>query len=366
MMAAQVANQDAERQLFRYDMPEQERGMTDLLDAHKAGMRFQYVALTGADVEDHSARIRRLISLTPKVSKSEIAQKNLPRIRLVEDAEKFSLSQAIPRAGREFILLNKATIVFTPLTSFADDYSVLKVCLMDMRMRNRQLRASVKTNTNIQVKMEFALDHCIPRKECENVFLQFIREQSTMVNGSMWGVVQVQLELIESDYPFIENMKEVVGVLSLPSSGLDKFEKDPMHLDITTHNNHRMKMQDLYQMGDITDETTPMVQKTGKLTYAKSSAPAKPALKAPVAPQMPIRPPSDIDWSDVHNAMKPQIPDDQVSIDVEESDPIQYQIPSSSKGTMSLEEDDDDDEEDIPMPPTPPKRKSVSFGLKDV
>jgi len=323
--ASQVMTAKSERQLFRFDLPQQERGLTDLIKTHKPGDRFQYIALTGADVEDHSSRIRRLVQLRPTVSQREIPITQMPKIKLFKDIEKFPLSQVIPKKGRDFLLINRATILFTPLTSFADDYSVMKCSLIDMRMISNQERSSVRANTNIMVKLEFSMDHCIPREAADQVFLMFGREISNMNAGNMWGVVQVQLEIMELDYPKMENMKEVVAVHALPSSGLETFEKDPMHLDITMHNNHRARLQEFYDDGDVADETAPMKEKTKKVSYAKSHAPGKQVVRHMPGehhnPSMFAGQVSDGNWSFMKGRTRSRIPDDEASIDpVEEGE----------------------------------------------
>jgi len=365
-LAGQVVNSDSERQLFRFKMPTQERGMTDLIDSHQSGNRFQYVALTGSDVEDHSSRIRRLIQHSPRISKSEIPLSDLPKIRLFKDMERFPLDQILPKKGKEFINLNKATIVFTPLTSFADDYSVMKCSLMDTRMRTRIERSSVKANTNIQAKIEFSMDHCLPRDAASQVFLVFNREIANMNAGNMWGVVQVQMEIIESDLPFMENMREVVAVLTLPSAGLDTFEKDPMNLDITMHNNHRERLQDLYAMGEVADETEPMHEKTKKITYAKSSAAGSKMLisKSQGMVDVPMKQSqsSGGDWSFMSAPRRNQISDDLASISAEDdedadSDSSYNRIRDVVKTTPTPAfESDDEDVEDLF-----PDKKSVSL-----
>lgn len=385
-IAGQVVNADAERQLFKYEMPSQQRGLTDLIQSHKNGSRFQYVALTGADVEEHGSRIRRLLMTRAIYNKSQIPTKDLPRLRLKEDSERFSLGDAIPAKGKEFILLNKATIVFTPLTSFADKYTTMKISLMDMRLETDQERSSVKANTNVTVKCEFSMDHCVPRTDVNEVFLMISREVSHLSTGRMWGVVQVQLEVLETDFPFMENMKEVVGVLGLPSSGLDTFDKDPMHLDITMHNNHRMKMQDLYASGDIVDETAPMKEKTGRIAYAKSSVAPKSALKKPAETQYDdfISQSIGSEWDYVKTAPKPRIAEDEISEEPEEdgrsirspSPPVRNNHATPPRGDDMMSDtvfgDPEEDEEEVrmyglsTMKPNKGKKEKVAFKVADV
>lgn len=332
--ANRIVNSDAERQMYRFDMPEQQRGMTDLIDQHKTGNRFQYVALTGSTVEEHGSRIRRLVGLQPAFSSNQIPIRDLPRLRLYNDSERFPLSNAIPIKGKEFIMLVKATMIFTPLSSFTDDYTEIKTTLLDMRMRSKPERASVKSTTNISARSEFSMDHCIPRSDADKLSLIFTREAGHMTTGTMWGVVQVQLEIMESDFPYSENMQETIAVLALPSSGLDKFDKDPMHLDVSLHENHKSRLQDLYQVGEIANEAEPQMQKTAKLTYAKSSAPARSAMKKTTDMVPEVQP---TDWSHI-GGFKTQIADDQASIEPEDSD--------------------DGSDIPLPSPPTPIKRAS--------
>lgn len=337
-MANSVAQGDAERQLYQFKMPSQQRGMTDFIQSHNSGSRFQYVALTGSDVEDHSSRIRRLIQLSPKVHKTEIPQKDLPQIRLRQESEKFSLASAVPAKGKEFLMLHRATVIFTPLASFTDIYTTMKISVMDMRKRNNQTRGSVKSNTNIQSKCEFSLDYCIPREDASQVFLLITRENPTMEDGKMWGVIQAQLEIIESDSPYMENLRETVAVLSLPSSGLDTFQHDPMNLDIAMHDNHRTRLQDLYQQGDIVDEAEPQLEKTKRVTYTKSSVPTKPALKKTADGSMVNMEFSSVqpgNWDFLKGTPKPKIADDQVSYSVK-SDPAEEEEASLGANSRAM------------------------------
>jgi hypothetical protein len=343
-----AVNHDAERQLYRYDMPTQTRGMTDLIQSHDSGNRFQYVALVGTDAEEHSSRIRRLIMLKPSVSKSEIPIREVPRLKLHQDSEKFPFGAAIPKKGKDFIMLNKATVIFTPLTSFADNFTVLSISILDMRRESDQVRQQVKANTNVQVKCEFSLDHCVPREDLDQISLVVSREIPHMSPNRMWGVIQVQLEMVDSDYPYMENMKEVVGVLSLPSTGLEKFDKDPMTLDITMVENHRKQLQQLYMSGEIEDETEPKKERVSKMTYSKSSAPAKQSIlkSMPKSFDGMVNIEPDIgNWEAVRNApKKSMISDDIASIDVP----------------------DDSDTSDSYRPPTPPKFVNKAEEAKSV
>lgn len=352
-MANSVAQGDAERQLHQFKMPSQQRGMTDFIQSHRSGDRFQYVALTGSDVEDYSSRIRRLVQLSPKVHKSEIPQKDLPQIRLRQDSEKFSLASAVPAKGKEFLMLHRATVIYTPLASFTDIYTTMKISIMDMRKRNNPTRGSVKSNTNIQSKSEFSLDYCIPREDAAEVFLLITRENPTIEVGKMWGVVQAQLEIIECDSPYMENLRETIAVLSLPSSGLDTFHHDPMNLEITMHDNHRTKLQELYSQGDVVDEAEPILEKTKKITYAKSSVPTKPSLKRSPETGMVNMEFSSMtpgNWDFLSGVPKPQVADDQVSYTVDSGEGGVGGL-GGTPSVRSLPELDDDQESIISLSP---------------
>jgi hypothetical protein len=372
-----IIKAEVDQQLYKYRQPTQQRGMTDLIANHSPENDFPFISIVGKDKETFSTKVQRLLRLHTQVTRKEIEGIKALSLALTKDTEKISLSAVIKEKGLPYLYLSKATCHFTPMTSFLDGYSECVFSLIDTRMLHNQVRQQVKSGTNLQTPMEFSMDHCVPRSSASKLQLCVARTQPNMVMGEQWGYVEISLEVEESDKPFIENTREVAAAAQLPSTGLEKFERDPTTLNIQLHENHRIKLQEIYEAGKILDINQPQTEKLAAPVYAKSSGAGLKAKRSEImAPQMPgiseTMKPDVGNWDIVRSSGKKDIPDDQVSYSVPDDDTESIE-PVRSNGSVenftlpprdgparfpkpaSIEEEEQ--EPDVPMmPPAVPNR----------
>jgi hypothetical protein len=261
----------AERELYQFEAPTQELGLSDLIKNHNEGDRFQYVALTGKDTETYEARLRRMVTFRPRMSKSMIPLNDLPHIKLIEESESLSLVSVLPKKGDDYIRVHSVSGYFSPTVSVMSNFSKVHVCLMDSRFSPPAEIQSVTVNSNIDAKVELSMDFCVPRSDADKINLMVSLEQSTISYGHQWGALQVQLALEESSFPNQSHMKNVVGILAPTASALEDFTVNPNTLDITMTEGDRKRLRGLYQSGDIADEDEPIKVKKAATKYAKSS-----------------------------------------------------------------------------------------------
>lgn len=321
----------AERQLYKHQMPQDERGFGDLLDAHEPGTKFPHAAIASKPLEDYTARMRRLANLQPRIERRRLDVPDHMTVKLSKPVEEFTMSSMLclntpkrKQDAMEYILVKRATFIFSPLSSFIDNHSDVIVSLVDMRKRTDNVARSLVLQDNKQYKGEFTLDYCFPRSSSNKLSMTFAQEIPTFDDGEQWGVCQIFLELEESDFPQILAFQETIGTASLTTSMLEKYSYHPAHRNLAIRDNHRAKLQGLYEQGDIVDETEAHHDRTKKLTYAKSSGSGL-VKKSAMKKHAVIDEQGNVDWSGVREFKAPEIPDDIASIDpldedVEEAD----------------------------------------------
>jgi len=278
-IAARKTLGDADRELYKYELPKNEMGMSDLLANHTPGTRFQYVALTGKNEESFEARVRRLVTLQPRFSKNAIRVEKAPNLRLIEDTEQFSLDMAIPKKGKDYIRLASVQVIFIPLSSSMGIFTKAKASLLDTRMLSDQAIQSVKFASNLPEKKELSMDYCVTRESAEKIILNISREQATMMQGEQWGACQLVFQLEETDFPYISDFKEVAGTIAMPPAVLDDYQVNPNHIDVTVMENNRPGLRDLFLSGDLADETDPIENKSSVVKYSKSRMDVRQATK---------------------------------------------------------------------------------------
>nr|QYF49535.1 MAG: movement protein [Inner Mongolia phenui-like virus 2] len=350
-IAAQIPMNDAEREVYQYSMPTAEQGMTNLIAAHKPGTRFQYVALTGRDEESLPARLRRITTMQPRTNKSSIPLEKVPKLRLIEDTEQFNLSMAIPSKGKDYIRLASVAVVYIPLVSSQSVFSKAVASLIDNRFVGDKVVQSVRFTTNLPEKKEMTMDYCIPRESAKSILISFSREQAVLEMGEQWGACQLTLQLEESDFPYVENFKEVVAVTAVPEAILSEYDVNPNHVTTAILENHRSKLRDMYLRGDIADETAPIENKASVVKYSKSSIGVKDQRKGEEDPKFSDTKPG---WEQMKGFRKPLIPEDQISYDPIEEDDI-----SDHEPVRKIEDTDvetgNSQSGTLVRPPTPPK-----------
>lgn len=322
-VAQDIVLNTADRQLYKYDLPELERGFGDLLDAHGSEGVFPYASITNKPTESYDARMRRLANLQPRINQRKMDVPDFVKLKFFKNVEEFPISNIIlmegkkaNRSGYDYILIKRVSIIFSPLSSFVDTHSDVIVTLMDMRKRTDQAARSVVLQDNKQYKAEFALDYCFPKASAEKVSMSFAQEVPTFDTGEQWGACQLFLDLEESDYPQMAPFQDTIGSASLTTSMMEDYKYNPAHINLAIRNNHRGTLQDMYLKGQIADETEPLRDRTKKTTYARSSGTA--LKKNDLASRrVNVSPEGEVDWSSVNAFTAPEIPEDLASIEPE-------------------------------------------------
>lgn len=314
-----IANREmmakAERELYQFEAPTQELGLSDLIAKHKPGDRFQYLALTGGDTETYEARMRRMVTFRPQVSKKMIPINDLPHIKLVNDSETLSLTKILPKKSEEYIRIHQASGYFAPLVSVMAKFSKVKIALMDSRFDPPGEVQSVVLNSNMDAKIELSMDYCVPVSAAGKLNIVITREQATMAFGEQWAAIQMQVMCEFSSFPYMSDMKRVVGILGPTASALEDHDVNPNILDITMTENNRRLIREIYQAGDIADEGDPVIVKKKAIKYAKSSIKTLPKGEKAESTGL-IRP----GWEHLANLRKPQIAAEEASEEPEEDD----------------------------------------------
>jgi hypothetical protein len=330
-IAQDIVLNTAERQLYKYELPQLERGFGDLLDAHEGSGTFPYAAITNKPAEGYDARMRRLNNLQPRINIRRMDVPDFVSLKFYKEVEEFPLSSIIQMEGKkalkgnfDYILIKRVSIIFSPLSSFVDTHSDVIVTLMDMRKRTDQSARSIILQDNKQYKGEFALDYCFPKVSADKVSMSFAQEVPTFDTGEQWGACQLFLDLEESDYPQMASFQDTIGSASLTTSMMENYKYNPAHINLAIRNNHRGVLQDMYVQGQIADETEPMKDRTKKTTYARSSGVAL-KKKGAVAQKIEFSSRDEVDWSKVRDFAPPDIPEDLVSIEPEDEEQSECQ-----------------------------------------
>jgi hypothetical protein len=194
-------------------------------------------------------------------------------------------------------------------------FSKVKVALMDSRFDPPAEVQSITMNTNMDAKIELSMDYCIPTSAASKLSLMVSREQMAMAYGEQWGALQAQITLEQSSFPYMADMKRVVGILGPTASALEDHEVNPNILDITMTESNRRAVREIYQQGDIADEGDPVIVKKKAIKYAKSSIKTLP--KGELAESAGVRREG---WEMMENLRKPQIAAEEASVDPTDSE----------------------------------------------
>jgi hypothetical protein len=359
---AQESMNKARRQLFQFDLPTTDLGFQDLIRSYEEGNRFQYVALTGSTDETYESRIRKVLTFNIANNKKGLPQFKVPMVKLINMNHQFNLGQLLNQRKdiQEYIRLSSVIGVYTPLISSFYEFSTVSFTLHDTRKISRTAVQTAKYNSNLQNKVEMSLDCCVPRTSADKIILDIGLEQATLKSGEQWGVLQLVISMETSDIPYVTNMKEVVSVVGMPPSLLETYKSNPNYIDTTITEAQKKTVRDMYESGDIADETEPMKEELKPVTYARSSIGLK--KKGPKSGKE-----FGVGWSHLNEARKPLEKYDDASIDPEGSDDVKINteealknlkmkglaIPSSSESSS--------DDEIVRPPPKPMVMKGVKF-----
>lgn len=263
----------AKRQLFQFDLPTTDLGFQDLLKSYEEGNRFQYVALTGSNDETYESRIRRVLTFQFSNDKKGMPKFTIPKIKLIENTHQFNLGQIIGKRKdfKDYIRLSSVVGVFIPLISSFFEFSTVSFTLHDTRKQSKTAVQTARYNSNLQSKVEMSLDYCIPKTSASKIILDVGLEQATLMPGEEWGVLQMVINLETSDSPYVTNLKEVVSVVGMPPSLLETYKSNPNYIDTTITESQKKTVRDIFESGDIADETEPLKEDLKPINYAKSS-----------------------------------------------------------------------------------------------
>lgn len=266
----------AERELYQYDQPSQELGMSDLIKNHENGTRFMYAAVTGKESEAMKSKLRRLVSFQPALRKKAIPIDNLPTIKLFKETEVFPLDQIMPQTKKvkeygDYMRVSDAITMYGAVVSPDCNFTKVNVGITDNRLLRDKTVKSFEATTNMMSKGNLALPYCIPVSDADQLILTISRERAFLEEGRQWGAIQVQLILEFMMFPMQFDNQPVAAMNMVPSTALETPINNPNRIDISILNQDRKKLADLYLDGDLADETEPIENKTQAVKYAKSS-----------------------------------------------------------------------------------------------
>jgi hypothetical protein len=312
------AMEGADRELYRYDQPKQDLGMSDLIKNHEDGTRFMYAAVTGRKSETTESKLRRLIDFKPTLRKKSIPIDNLPTIKLYRETETFPLDQIMPKSDKKsrelgtYMRISDAVTLYGALVSPDCNFTKVQVGITDNRLMSDRMVKAFTATTNVSAKGNLALPYCVPVEDADQLILTISRERSFIEEGRQWGAIQVQLVLEFMDFPMQFDNQPVLAVNALPSTALETPVNNPNTIDISIMNQDRKHLAELFLSGELADENEPIVNKSQAVKYAKSSIAG--ATKGKVQQAV------TSDWSFMSQKRTGMIDADQNSIEPEEDD----------------------------------------------
>jgi len=269
----------SERQLYSYEKPTQEMGLTDLLKQHEPGSRFMYAAVTGKEEEDSESRQHKLRNWKPNLRKTVESIDNLPNLKLYKEVEVFPIkplidaltsSKKTKSAIGDFFRVVEAMVIYGAIVSPDCNFTRVKVALVDNRLMEFNEAKSFIADTNKEARGDLRMPYCIPTENADLLSLVVSRENQFLVDGLMWGVIKVKLSLEFCDFPKQYDNTEVAAMNMITASALGERVVDPDTINISITNNDRKQLTQLYASGDLVDTEVPMKNRTS-LKSAKSS-----------------------------------------------------------------------------------------------
>lgn len=330
-----TAMKNANRELYEFEQPTQELGMTDLIKNHKTGDRFLYAAVTASQDEEEPSRLRRLIQHRPKLNRSEIPIGDLPTIALYKETEEFKLSTVLSakqskgkNPDKTYINISEVLIVYGSVISSDSAFSKVRVCIVDDRLVGNKIAKAYVANTNVISKATMSLSYSFPRDEIDKISLTLSREASFLEEGVQWGAVNVRIQVTETTFPIQLSNTAVRAINTIPQSMLEERDVDPDLIDISMMESNRKMLRDKYLDGDLADETDPIKNKTEVTKYAKSS------IQGPRGKKMDKHMPEE--WNFINGT--------RTGID---------------EGLNSVDPSEDGDDDFVGRPPTPPLKSAL-------
>lgn len=318
-LAKDIVLNDADRQLYQHKLPDIENDLGNMISEHSEGLVFPNIAILDEPPETMEARYRRLMQLQPRVNKRRMNVPDHITMKLRKEVEDFSMIDIVrmedsqrKTSKMEYVSIKRAALILSPLSSFIDNHSDVIVSIVDTRKRSNQVTRTLRLQDNKFYRGEFVLDYSFPKESAHKVSLSFAQEVPTFDTGEQWGVCQLFLDLEESDFPLTTAFQETIGQGAVTTSMLQEYKFHPGHLDVAVRDSHIPLLREMYQRGDIVDDTEPQSDKRQKSAYVQSGGEA---LKKARHSRGSVKVGSDgsIDWSAVKKGKQAVVPAYQAS-----------------------------------------------------
>lgn len=269
--------QGAERQLFKYDKPEQALGITELLKQHETGSRFMYAAVTGKEEDDVDSRLSKLWAWKPNLNRNLQSFDDVPNLKLYKESEVFpikplidSLSKKRASGGFEYFRIVEALVIYGAIVSSDCNFTKVRVTMNDARILGDTLAKGFIADTNKESRGDLRMSYCVPVENAELISLIICREQQFLVDGLQWGVIKVKLSIEFTSFPKQYDNVDAVATNMIVGTTMSERTTNPDMIDISVSNSARKELANLYQSGDLADVDEPIKNKTS-MRVAKSS-----------------------------------------------------------------------------------------------
>lgn len=307
------------RELYQVPMPEQTEGMSDLIKDHKSGDQFQYFSVTGHEEESRPSRLARLRSFMPNLGKRSIPVIKLPALELIDMSSSLSLGLLLPAkkmkgdVQKAYVRIQKITGLFIPVMSSTSKYSHFIATIIDDRFPDGSTVAqSVRGVTNQEQPIELSCDYCVPRSAIGKINLNIDLETRVLNAGEQWGTAYLEINLEESDFPYMAPKREALATVRAPYTTLEQRTVNPDRMDIGYTGTEIGKFREMYERGEIVDSGEAVKERVKASSYAKSAVRSGRATKGKEV-LTGVRP----GWEYMADAQKPDIPAYEASVSAE-------------------------------------------------
>jgi len=314
-----------ERELYKVPMPEQTEGMSDLIKSHVEGDHFPYFAVMGQEEESKPSRLGRLRSFMPFYNKDTLPTLKLPPLELTEmscslELEELLLARRQPGKKSQqlnfkpYVRIKMITFLYTPVMSSTARYTNFVVSIVDDRFPDGlKVAQSAVCVTNQEHPIELSCDYCIPRKAISKLHVSIDLESRIINAGEQWGSMYIEVNLEESDYPYMAVKRDALAMVRAPFTTLEQRKVDPDRIDVGFTGTEIEWFRQMYQNGDIADSGEPSKERVKKSSYSKSTVRGTQKQK-PLLENVPEG------WDQLEGAGKPLVPAYEASISVPSND----------------------------------------------
>lgn len=320
-LAKDIVLKEAERQLYQHKMPEIENDMGNMMQEHEEGSTFPNVAILDEPPDTLESRYRKLMQLQPRMTKRRMDVPDHVTVKLRKEVEEFTMSEIVKlEEGRkktqnlDYVLIKRAALILSPLSSFIDNHSDVLVSIVDTRKRSNQVTRSLRLQDNKLYRGEFVLDYSFPKESSNKVSLSFAQEVPTFDTGEQWAVCQIFLDMEESDFPQTVAFQESIGQAAVTTSMLQEYKFHPGHLDVAIRDSHIGKLRELYRRGEIIDDTEPKSDRKLRSAYAKSGGELLKQSRGGRG-KIHVGSTGSVDWNEVRRGKMPEVPAYQASVE---------------------------------------------------